>query len=43
MAVTTCRQPSMPIAPPILVASVQYAITRTPSIRPRTAHTPLAS
>ncbi len=35
IASTMCRQPSMPIAPPIFCASVANAITRPPSTVPR--------
>ena len=40
IAVTMCLQPSTPIAPPMTVASEQYAMVRTPSMFPDAASTP---
>ena len=40
---TTCRQPSVPMAPPIRVASVAKAITAVPSTSPRAASAPESS
>ena len=43
MASTMCRQPSIPIAPPMTVASVQNAIAGEPCTVPRAARTPEVS
>ncbi len=43
IASTMCRQPSVPIAPPITVASVQKATAGAPSMVPRAPSTPLVS
>ena len=43
MASTMCWQPSMPIAPPIRVASVANAIAGVPSTSPRAHSTPESS
>ena len=43
IASTMCRQPSVPIAPPMRVASVANAIAVVPSISPRAHSTPESS
>jgi hypothetical protein len=43
IASTMCWQPSNPIAPPMTVASVQYAIAGDPATVPRAARTPEVS